>query len=63
MQCPDLRHFFDMITTIIGVIFAFIAVGLLGVIALFFACDKAALHEESKRAKMESNRQDIQRLV
>lgn len=38
-----------ILIAIFGIIFAFIAVGSLGLIALFFACDKAALYEESKR--------------
>jgi hypothetical protein len=44
-----------LLTTILGIIFAFVAVGLLGMIALFFACDKAALYEESKRHENKEN--------
>jgi hypothetical protein len=38
-----------IISAILGIIFALMAVGALGLIALFFACDRAALYEESKR--------------
>jgi hypothetical protein len=38
-----------ILTTILGIIFAFIAVGLLGTIALFYSCDRAALAESKKK--------------
>jgi hypothetical protein len=44
-----------ILSAIFGIIFAFIAVGALGIIALFFACDKAALQEESKRNENKKN--------
>lgn len=44
-----------VLTAIFGIIFALVAVGSLGLIALFFACDKAALYEESKRHENKEN--------
>jgi hypothetical protein len=37
-----------IIQIVLGVAFAVLAVGALGLIALFFACDRAALYEKSK---------------
>lgn len=38
-----------VVSVILGVGFALFALGALALIALFFACDKAALYEQSKR--------------
>lgn len=38
----------SIIGVIIGVAFAFVALGALGLIALFFACDRAAEWENKK---------------
>lgn len=37
-----------VIQIVLGVAFAVLAVGALGLIALFFACDRVALYEKSK---------------
>jgi hypothetical protein len=44
-----------LVSVILGICFAVISVGMLGLIALFFACDKAALHEQSKRHENKEN--------
>lgn len=44
-----------ILSTIRGIIFALVALGALGLIALFFACDRAALYEESKRNENQEN--------
>lgn len=37
------------VSVVLGICFAVISIGALSLIALFFACDRAALYEESKR--------------
>lgn len=44
-----------IIQIVLGIAFAVLAVGALGLIALFFACDRAALYEQSKRHENKEN--------
>jgi hypothetical protein len=44
-----------VLSAILSIIFAFVAVGALGLIALFFACDRAALDEQSKQHENKKN--------
>jgi len=44
-----------VLSAIFGIIFAFVAVGALGLIALFFACDQAAFDEQKKRHENKKN--------
>lgn len=45
----------ELLRVIFGIVFALVALGALGLIALFFACDRAALYEESKRNENQEN--------
>lgn len=44
-----------VISIVLGVLFAFIAVGSLGIIALFISCDLAAAEEEKKSHENKEN--------
>ena len=44
-----------VINIVLGVLFAFIATGLLGIIALFISCDIAAAEEKKKSYENKKN--------
>jgi len=41
--------------TFLGIVFAFLAVGALGIIALFISCDRAAQREQQEQNQNDNN--------
>ena len=44
-----------LISAIFGIIFAFVAVGAIGIVALFISCDLAAEEDEKRRHENQKN--------